>query len=122
MLAGHKTSLVDMLPEIGAGANIIVIMDIKERMACYDPVMLPGHRLLKVTAEGVDLQCMESGESVFVAADTVILAMGIRPNKDVVDRFKATFPDVRVMGDAVRGGRIVDATQDAYGQAFVFEP
>ena len=26
------------------------------------------------------------------------------------------------MGDAVRGGRIVDATQDAYGQAFVFEP
>jgi 2,4-dienoyl-CoA reductase-like NADH-dependent reductase (Old Yellow Enzyme family) len=28
----------------------------------------------------------------------------------------------RVMDGAVRGGRIVDATQDAYGQAFVFEP
>ena len=122
MRAGHKTSLVDMLPQIGAGANIIVIMDIKERMACYDPVLLPGHRLLKVTAEGVDLECMESGESVFVAADTVILAMGVRPHREAVDRFKAAFPDARVMGDAVRGGRIVDATQDAYGQAFVFEP
>ena len=121
-MAGHKTSLVDMLPQIGAGANIIVILDIKERMACYDPVFLPGHRLLKVTAEGVELECMESGESVFVAADTVILAMGVRPHKEVVDRFKAAFPDARVMGDAVRGGRIVDATQDAYGQAFVFEP
>jgi hypothetical protein len=91
-------------------------------MECYDPVSLPGHRLLKVTAEGVELECMESGGPVFVSADTVILAMGVRPHKDVVDRFKAAFPDARVMGDAVRGGRIVDATQDAYGQAFVFEP
>ncbi len=122
MRAGHRTSLVDMLPQIGAGANIIVILDIKERMACYDPVSLPGHRLLKVTAEGVELECMQSGEPVFVAADTVILAMGVHPHREVVDRFKAAFPDARVIGDAVRGGRIVDATQDAYGQAFVFEP
>ena len=47
MRAGHKTTLVDMLPQIGAGANIIVILDIKERMDCYDPVNLPGHRLLR---------------------------------------------------------------------------
>ena len=122
MRAGHKTTLVDMLPQIGAGANIIVILDIKERMDCYDPVNLPGHRLLRVTEQGIDLERMETGESVFVAADTVILAMGVRPHKEVVDRFKAAFPDARIMGDAVRGGRIVDATQDAYGQAFVFEP
>lgn len=122
MRAGHKTTLVDMMPEIGAGANIIVIMDIKERMACYDPVCLPSHRLLKVTENGVELECMQNSESVFLAADTVILAMGVRPNTGVVDQFKSAFPDALVMGDAVRGGRIVDATQDAYGQAFVFEP
>ena len=52
----------------------------------------------------------------------VVLAMGVRPRKDVVDRFKEAFPDARVIGDAARGGRILDATQDAYGQAFVFEP
>ena len=122
MRAGNKTTLVDMTPDIGAGANIIVIMDIKERMACYDPVCLPSHRLLKVAGNGVELECMQNSESVFLTADTVILAMGIRPNTGVVDRFKSAFPDALVMGDAVRGGRIVDATQDAYGQAFVFEP
>ncbi len=122
MHAGHKTTLVDMLPQIGAGANTFVILDIKERLACYDPVCLPGHRLLKVTAEGVELECMESGQPVFIMAQTVILALGVRPHQEVVDRFKAAFPEVRVMGDAARGGRIVDATQDAYGQAFVFEP
>ena len=76
MKAGHKTTVVDMLPQIGAGANIIVILDLKERMASYDPVYLPGHRLLKITAEGVELECMETGQAVFVAADTVILAHG----------------------------------------------
>ena len=122
MQAGHKTAVIDMLPEIGAGANIIVILDVKERMASCDPVYLPGHRLLKVTAGGVELECMDTGQGVSVAADTVVLAMGIRPRKDVVDRFKVAFPDARVIGDAARGGRILDATQDAYGQAFVFEP
>jgi pyruvate/2-oxoglutarate dehydrogenase complex dihydrolipoamide dehydrogenase (E3) component len=122
MRAGHKTSLVDMLPQIGAGANIIVILDIKERMDCYEPVRLPGHRLLKITDKGIDLERMETGESVFISADTVILALGVRPNKEVVECFREGFPEVRVIGDAERGGRIVDATQDAYGQAFVFEP
>ena len=120
--AGHKTTVVDMLPQIGTGAFTIVILDIKQRLACYDPVYLPGHRLLKVTAEGVELECMESGRSVFLTAQTVILAMGVRPHKEVVDRFKAAFPEARVIGDAARGGRILEATQDAYGQAFVFEP
>ena len=122
MLAGHKTTLVDMLPEIGAGANIIVILDIKERMACYDPVCLPSHRLLKITEAGVELECLQTHGTVFINADTVILAMGIRPNSNVVNQFRVAFPEARVIGDAARGGRIVDATQDAYGQAFVFEP
>ena len=52
----------------------------------------------------------------------MILAMGVRPRNDLVDYIEATFPDAHVIGDAERGGRIVDATQDAYGQAFAFEP
>ncbi|MBP7867350.1 MAG: FAD-dependent oxidoreductase [Acidobacteria bacterium] len=120
--AGHRTTVVDMLPQIGAGAEIVVILDAKQRMAPYDPVYLPGHKLQKVTREGVELERVDDGRIVLVPASTVILAMGVRPNRDVADRFRAAFPDARVIGDAVRGGRILDATQDAYGQAFVFEP
>ena len=59
--AGHKTTLADMLPQIGAGAEWEVILDIKQRMVVYDPVYLPGHELLKITPEGVELESMESG-------------------------------------------------------------
>ena len=120
--AGHKTTIADLLPEIGVGAEIIVILDMKERLAQYDPSYLPGHRLTTITSEGVELDPVDDGSTVFVPADTVILAMGVRPRSDVVEYIQAHFPDARVMGDAVRGGRIVDATQDAYGQAFAFEP
>lgn len=120
--AGHRTTVIDMLPQIGGGANVIVILDAKQRMASCDPVYLPGHKLLNVTEQGVELQCVETDRTVFVAADTVILAAGIRPKKDVVERFKAVFSDAHIIGDAARGGRILDATQDAFGQAFVFDP
>lgn len=120
--AGHRTTIVDMLPQIGAGAEIVVILDLKQRMAPYDPTYLPGHRLVTIAAEGVELECLDSGQPVFVPAETVILALGVRPQSDLVNRFRAAFPEARILGDAAHGGRIVDATQDAYGQAFVFEP
>jgi NADPH-dependent 2,4-dienoyl-CoA reductase/sulfur reductase-like enzyme len=120
--AGHKTTIADMLPQIGVGAEIIVILDLKQRLARYSPRYLPGHKLSAITTEAVELESLEDGVSVFVPANTVILAMGVRPRNDLVDYIEATFPDAHVIGDAERGGRIVDATQDAYGQAFAFEP
>jgi 2,4-dienoyl-CoA reductase-like NADH-dependent reductase (Old Yellow Enzyme family)/thioredoxin reductase len=120
--AGHKTTIAEMLPQIGVGAEIVVIIDLKQRLAPYNPTYLPGHKLIAITPDGVHLEPVTGGSTVFVPANTVILAMGVRPRSQVVEYIQTTFPDARVMGDAVRGGRIVDATQDAYGQAFVFEP
>lgn len=120
--SGHRTTIVDLLPEIGAGADLMTILDAKQRMAPYHPTYLPGHKLTRITPEGAEFACLASGLAVKVAADTVILALGVRPQTELVARFKAAFPDAHVLGDASRGGRVVDATQDAYGQAFVYEP
>ncbi len=120
--AGHRTTIADMLPQIGQGAFPAVIADLQQRMAPHHPTYLPGHKLSRVTAEGAEFECVETRKPVFVRADTVILALGARPQADVIGRFRAAFPDARVVGDAVHAGRIVDATQSAYGQAFVFEP
>lgn len=120
--SGHRTTIADLLPEIGAGADMMTILDAKQRMAPYQPTYLPGHKLTRITPEGAEFECLASRLPVQVAAETVILALGVRPQTDLVARFKAAFPDAHVLGDASRGGRVVDATQDAYGQAFVYEP
>jgi 2,4-dienoyl-CoA reductase-like NADH-dependent reductase (Old Yellow Enzyme family)/NADPH-dependent 2,4-dienoyl-CoA reductase/sulfur reductase-like enzyme len=117
----HLT-LVEMLPSVGPGMYETVVMDVMSRIMPHDPKVLTGHRLERVTPEGVELTRLEDGEKVFVEADAVVLAMGVRPRKDLVDEFKTAFPNVRVVGDAAKGGRILEATQDAHGKAFVFEP
>jgi len=119
--AGHRTTIVDMLPEIGQGISFLVVFDIKRRLAEYGPTYMLGHRVSEITEDGVLLERVDGGGKVFVNADTVILALGVRPRKDVVEAFKAAFPEAHILGDANRGGRVLEATQDAYGQAFVFE-
>jgi 2,4-dienoyl-CoA reductase-like NADH-dependent reductase (Old Yellow Enzyme family)/thioredoxin reductase len=119
--AGHRTTIVDMLPEIGQGISILVIFDIKRRLAEYGPAYMLGHKVSEITEDGVLLEQVDDGERVVVDADTIILALGVRPRQDIVNAFKAAFPEAHILGDANRGGRILEATQDAYGKAFVFE-
>lgn len=119
---GHRVSVAEMLPQIGTGAQPVVILDLLNRMAEYQPTYLPGHRLVRVVDEAVVLETITDGQLVTVPADTVVLALGVRPCTDVVDVFTTAFPEARVIGDATRGARILEATQDAYGQAFVFQP
>lgn len=119
--AGHRTTIVDMLPEIGQGISPIVIFDINRRLAEYGTIIMLGHKVSEITKDGVALERINDGEKVFVNAETIILALGVRPRKYVVEAFKATYPEAHILGDANRGGRVLEATQDAYGQAFVFE-
>lgn len=47
--------------------------------------------------------------------------MGVRPRHELAEQFKKAFQNVRIIGDAAKGGRILEATQDAHGQAYVFQ-
>lgn len=118
---GCRLTLVEMLSSVGPGMYKTVVVDAMSRIMPHDPEILTGHRLERVRPDGVELKRREDGERVFVEADTVVLAMGVSPRKALVEAFKAAFPTVRVIGDAVKGGRILEATQDAHGKAFVFE-
>jgi hypothetical protein len=62
-----------MLSPIGVGAEMIVLLDLKQRLAAYGPTFLPGRKLPTVVPKGVKFEHVESVLSVFVPADTVIL-------------------------------------------------
>ena len=118
--AGCPLTVVEMLPSLGPGMYPAVVEDVMSRITPHKPQLLTGHRLERVTERGVELTRLYDGESVFVEADFIVLAMGVRPRKKTVDEFKAAFGDVVAIGDARRGGRILEATQDARGRAFTF--
>jgi len=79
------------LPGSGIAPRELTVPEIGQ----IEQAFVSGARIAQIAgADGIELHG--------APASTVILALGVRPQKDVVDYFKATFPD-------------------AHGQAFVFE-
>lgn len=119
---GCALTLVEMLGALGPGMYPSVVEDVMSRITPHEPRVLTGHRLASVTPDGVELTRLSDGGTVFVKADHVVLAIGVRPRRQVADAFRAAFPNAQVVGDGRKGGRILEATQDAHGRAFAFEP
>lgn len=117
-----ELALVEMLPSVGPGMYPSIVGDVMSRILPHSPRVLTGHRLERVTQGAVELTCLESGERIRLDVDWVVLAMGVRPRAALASAFQKAFPSVRVIGDAMKGGRILEATQDAHGKAFVYEP
>jgi len=118
---GCRLTLVEMLESVGPGMYPAVVTDVMKRILPHNPQILTGHRLEKINTEGVEVLRLLDGKKVVIDADKVVLSLGVRPNKEFVDEIRAAFSNVRVVGDAVQGGRILEATQDAHGKAFVFD-
>jgi 2,4-dienoyl-CoA reductase-like NADH-dependent reductase (Old Yellow Enzyme family)/thioredoxin reductase len=121
VMEGCEITLVEMLNEVGPGMYWGVVSDVMSRINAHNPKILIGHMLTRVTPEGVELRRLADNETVRAQADYIVLAMGVRPQREVVDVFSEAFDNVYVVGDAAKGGRILEATQDARGKAFAFE-
>jgi pyruvate/2-oxoglutarate dehydrogenase complex dihydrolipoamide dehydrogenase (E3) component len=119
--ADHQVTIVEMLDTMGPGVYPSVLMDVMGRIIKGGALLLPGHKLLRVNPDGALLEKTSDGSHLDVKGETIVLAMGVRPRKDVVDAFCRAFENVRVIGDAERGARILEATAAGYGKAFVFE-
>lgn len=66
-----------------------------------------GYACTAVAGDGVYARS-EAGE-LFIPADTVINASGVRANKEAAHAFEGTAPSVRIIGDCVGAGLIGDA-------------
>lgn len=120
---GCKVILVEMLETLGCDVYPSVVRDVMSRMLPHDPLLLTGHKLTSVQDKSIELQRLSDGESISLDVDWVVLAVGVKPRgKMLANACRQEFGKVRVIGDAYRPGRVLEAMQDAQGTAFVFEP
>lgn len=70
-----------------------------------------GHRCTGIQA-GCVTAAAPDGSQVSFPADTVVMAAGMRPDQDEVDRLMALVPESYVVGDAFRARQIGQATRD----------
>ena len=60
---------------------------------------------------------VKEGVEHFIEADTVVTSCGVRPRKKEANAFVEMMPDVTVVGDARKSGKIFDANMDAFDVA-----
>ena len=112
--SGKKVTLVEMLDAIGDPMNwrhtipLMMTMDQTPTLT-YET----GLKCMKITATGVKVADKE-GRERFIDADTVVLAVGMKPNSNTVARLRNSVLNFYPVGDCVKPQRIMEAMQGGY--------
>ncbi len=114
-MEGRQVTVVDMLPEDQWASEMPVFnhIELNYQLDKYQVVRHGGVTITAFTEAGV-----ETSGGTF-SADTVVLALGVRPDRTLADQLLAKYPEgVYVVGDCVTSGRVLaDANQEAFHAA-----
>jgi 2-enoate reductase len=115
---GRKITVVEGLPEISTGgfeANEDMLLEMLER---EDVIFLNGMRIRGITQEGI-IVTDDVYKTVSVKCDTLVLALGFEPQRDLYEILRMEIPETYAVGDVKRPGNIQEAIWDGFhaGQA-----
>ena len=114
---GNKVTIVEMADTVAPGVWCQHLDDILPKLDKEGVEILTSHKLVKITENSVELEEVKSGNKVVVEVDTVVLSIGVRPVNNLYKELKEVQNNVYVVGDALKTGRIANATKTAYDTA-----
>jgi NADPH-dependent 2,4-dienoyl-CoA reductase/sulfur reductase-like enzyme len=111
---GRQVIFIEMLDEFMCNITFDERQVYEERFKDLNVSINTGRRLVEVTATGIKV-VDNMGAATEIAADSVVLAAGFQPNRDLIEGLRE-FPAVRVaeVGDCVRPRKIYDAIHDGH--------
>lgn len=109
--SGNAVSVVEMAAEIAPGAYHQNREDVMGRLLAHGAELLPGHRLERVFDNGVELTELKSGKRIRRDADALVLALGNRSERTLLEELQKEFEAIVVVGDADSPGKIAHAVQ-----------
>ena len=118
---GKKVTLVEALPQVLSAEFVPqqhkgMLKDMLE----YEHVdVITGHKLVAVTDEGAVIEA--NGEQKTIKADSVVLSIGLRPNKSLAGDFRGKNISVYEIGSAKKAGNIITAVHEAFEVVYNFD-
>ncbi len=117
----HHVTVVEMLDKVGGNLYPSVVMHLAQEIMKAGGAIAKGRQLTAVEDGAVVVKDTKTGEESRIPADTVILAMGVRPNRPDIDRFREAYGDKLIcVGDSAQAGQIYDALHSGHDRAFVY--
>ena len=113
---GKRVTVVEMLKDLMTGSNWVphVIKHMILDMLEFNRVeVMTGTRLAGVTDNGVNLLDASAGERS-LDADTVVVSVGLKPERELYRSLAGKTPNLYLIGDAREARNIMGAVWDAY--------
>jgi 2,4-dienoyl-CoA reductase-like NADH-dependent reductase (Old Yellow Enzyme family)/thioredoxin reductase len=110
----NRVTVIEMADRPAPGMWMQHPDDILPKLKELGAEILTSLRLVKIEDGGVIAEHTKTGVQTKIAADATVLAMGVRPENALYNELKNKRANVFVIGDALKSGRIADATRSAF--------
>ncbi|MFC1962933.1 FAD-dependent oxidoreductase [Chloroflexota bacterium] len=108
---GKEVTIIEVLPEIAENVSSLARPLLLNRLNTKQVVMLSGVQREEIMEQGVAITNRE-GQSHVIEADTIVLAVGARPNRALLNELKERVSEVHLAGDCVEPRDIMGAVAD----------
>lgn len=109
---GKDVTILEMLPQAATDAPFVhwraLMLELEKKAS-----LITETRCTAITDEGVIAVDAEGKEKLY-PADTVLVAVGLRPRSDLVDQLRDCAPDYAVVGDCSQPAKVMEAIHMGY--------
>jgi len=110
---GKEVTIVEMTDQLYSDANPIIKISIEYHLEKAKVNRFVGAKCTAISEKGVHIQ-LNRGDTNIIPADSVILAVGMRPTSETVNSLLNCAVDVIPVGDCIKPGTIQQASRTAY--------
>lgn len=112
---GNSVTIIEMADEIAPGTWFQLVDDEMERLGRTDTRFETGTKLVSADPEGVIVETVRTGERRRIAADCLVLSLGVKPAGNLARQLDLlSVRRIYRVGDAVKSGTIADACHTAF--------
>ena len=112
---GKKVTIIEMLDDISTNMPRTARIQLLEMLAKANVVIFTNTIFLDITQKGALVE--SRGEKKTIKADTVVLALGLKPDSALIEELRDKVPELHMVGDCVEPRRIINAVWEAYRTA-----
>jgi 2,4-dienoyl-CoA reductase (NADPH2) len=112
---GKKVTIIEMTDRMGSDIGITIRWIIMQRLHNAGVKWVTGAKVEQITESRV--RANKKCTTIFFYADTVVLAMGMKPRQDLFKRLAEEFGDaipIHPVGDCVEASKIAQATEGGF--------
>lgn len=109
---GKNVTIIEMLGSLALNTNKANRMKLLDMLKDSGVRTITNTKLLEITSDGAVLSSEIPQEALSV--DTIILALGFRPTRELAESLQGQVPELHTIGDCVQPRRILDAIWEGY--------